>query len=761
MNIKIKIHLISRGRSLATFAVAALIMPMLSQAHDEVLHIRMTQSAFQSSDGIAALLSEASGSENAPYAYAPILFSKVDAFPSGMKFSPRSWMIHGSYYEDMMTYCLGKQLRCLDHFYTVIPKPVAGLSDWTEPAVGGWLAWIYNIHNAFEWASQQFITGPGSVAWGGCSMGVNTETYQDARAYEFAALTASTKADRDQNLAHMLYTLGHVLHINQDMSQPDHTRNDNHYTKKYIETYGLRNYLLSANAFPTRPHGWLYWRDAGFAKLQDFWDRGLYTGQSSALNADANPTVPGNQRLGLAEFSNGNLLGEDALYTDAISADDVWHHFPYPKLNSTNLRNIQYRLADGLGLQDVFDVTFFKDKSIGNRIYLTKSADGTNINHHSAMGYLGVKSNPRCGAYGNFWNVQAGLTINDSSVLKEYHDAMIPRAIEYSTGILDYFCRAKLDLTVTAGENNYHLHIVNKSGQAFRGGAFELYYDNTSGVRNWVSDGLVTTYPGTLADNESFDFDFTAPSDWVEQFILVYKGTIGVTGSQAIDPVDDGRAIAVKTFKPLCTQIWQQIVVLRSVGKENETVTAAQVQAAVDSALATALNVDFENPPVPWYDWDMFEAGSLQFDCPHIQTITYDVGRTDSNGNDLYFWFPSNNNGGPPGLFWTGAVGIELAVCPNSPDLVAGTGSAIWIGYIARAYVAVYRTRIIGYPSQVCGSTWTGPSTAPTVTACGPKTYLDGIIPCPASCPIILGEETSAENMVWIESCPCPDCTCP
>src|SRR5205085_2536751 len=105
---------------------------------------------------------------------------------------------------------------------------------------------------------------------------------------------------------------------------------------------GVRNYTNYPAWFPTVPHGWNYWQTNGFSKLLDFWDTGRYTGTSLRLDQEAAGTV----RLGLAEVSNGNFLGEDALYDEVVPARDHFHHFPFPSLySSTTFTLIRSRLA--------------------------------------------------------------------------------------------------------------------------------------------------------------------------------------------------------------------------------------------------------------------------------------------------------------------------------------------------------------------------------------------------------------------------------
>ena len=70
-------------------------------------------------------------------------------------------------------------------------------------------------------------------------------------------------------------------------------------------------YLNETNAFPLETNGWSYFQGrALYTKLLDFWDRGLFTnGTSTGLDNDAANGVSG-ATLGLAEYCNGNFLGE-------------------------------------------------------------------------------------------------------------------------------------------------------------------------------------------------------------------------------------------------------------------------------------------------------------------------------------------------------------------------------------------------------------------------------------------------------------------
>ena len=62
-------------------------------------------------------------------------------------------------------------------------------------------------------------------------------SFKQARTYFYDGLTKPAKADRDSKLATMFRTLGDVVHLVQDMAQPQHTRNDGHFTGSLYEKY--------------------------------------------------------------------------------------------------------------------------------------------------------------------------------------------------------------------------------------------------------------------------------------------------------------------------------------------------------------------------------------------------------------------------------------------------------------------------------------------------------------------------------------------
>ncbi len=78
-------------------------------------------------------------------------------------------------------------------------------------------------------APQWAIDGEGQWTWsGGTHVAGNFFSYARARQYFLRGLTDERPEERAANFANMFRSLGQVIHVIQDMAQPEHSRNDIH-----------------------------------------------------------------------------------------------------------------------------------------------------------------------------------------------------------------------------------------------------------------------------------------------------------------------------------------------------------------------------------------------------------------------------------------------------------------------------------------------------------------------------------------------------
>ena len=490
------------------------------QAHDNLtVHPKISEGAVKSSSGLSQFLGEGFGygidGTNLP--------SFSDPEGSKKELTPIEWVKNGSVCEDIWA------ARGKNHFYDPVHYDANhqhigltdGLDDWGQPS--------------FKWATVSYYD-----AW---PLHDKSYSWPEARGYELNALTNSSKLGRDTNLARMFFYLGHVLHLNQDLSVPAHVRNDNHMISgtvthtMWTEKYGTEHCTNNPQWFATQSHhDWFWWQNtAGFKTLEDFWNRDLLSSNgASALIADANTTD--RKPLGLSEFCNGNFISEHAPYSEFFNIHGK-HWFQYPSLANTTQPKLNPNNMAGS-----VNTTELENHKEGNRLRIRKTGAGIVVTNHSALNYLAVKNTPKLGNS----QMQVTLTMHDDKVLQEYHDILLPRAVEYSAGILDYFFRGTFAFGVSGDDSQSSITVYNTSSQDFYDGAFYVLID-ADGVRTLVQsnhlDGLLPSGGST-----SFTCNYAATN----KYLLFYQGTIGWTNGAALDPVDAGNAVAI-AVPPLIT----------------------------------------------------------------------------------------------------------------------------------------------------------------------------------------------------------------
>lgn len=280
----------------------------------------------------------------------------------------------------------------------------------------------------------------------------------------------------------------------------------------------------------------LNWMAAGFTQMSDFWDRNLYNGTTYApLDASEN----GGATLGLAEWCNGNFLTVRGSYVEYPGQNTNGSfgvtNYPYPSVNSTDLSNYLANPA-----------AFAKEQNDGTyRYVLKKSSQGVTVPEHCAIDLLAAVWTNEFGP-GNQGGV-AWVHPDDPDVMASYHSILIPKAIAYSTGLLNYYFRGRLQILCSGADGQTcQFAAMNISPQAFSGGGFRLFSDDSLGNRTEVE--LSTTYTNYLATNAAITGTFSVPASSGGVFTLAYFGSIGG------DPIDGdiGCASIVFSNSGLC-----------------------------------------------------------------------------------------------------------------------------------------------------------------------------------------------------------------
>jgi hypothetical protein len=424
----------------------------------------------------------------------------------------------GGYTEDISTI---PYVRSFNHFHDPL-KP------WGQAGFSGPVAILdpLPIRSSILWAqaTDQYF---GDYSW------IN------ARDYFYKALIAQSNTERENNFSYTFRAVGQVMHLIQDASVPAHTRNDGHLLYNYENwVFGVQDkdpvyfdQILSNSTISVDPSLFSTSVDPGATSpIAGLFDSNKYNG--------TNPDVTIGP-VGLTEYTNANFLSEDTRFQD----------YPYPSYNSVATMDIQ--IPDP---QDAAKIVY--------RPYYTKARDGdTSFYLLTTQGYLSnyVHTNFDWLSYQIRQFEKPAL---DEFVYDNYARMLLPRAVAYSSALLQYFFRGQIDavdakttkdasgnitgMTLkvknnTPGEdmtavNNSHLVVSynykDANGNVVYGKSGDVYLNSNIPPANDMSNDLY---------KYTFTFSNAIPSDATDKhYMLVYRGKLGV----------ENDAVAGKSFQP-------------------------------------------------------------------------------------------------------------------------------------------------------------------------------------------------------------------
>ena len=325
------------------------------------------------------------------------------------------WLRTGSVREDRVA-------RYLNHFH--------------NPTVESWLeAGFYGnvAQSAILWGQNPNQEAP---SW----------SWINVRQYYLDALTARRKSDRDQALADTFEGLGRLIHLIQDVASPAHTRNDPHAAYNY--EYYVRDVqrdprpgrIFEGSILVPERERFLQWLQAPAPRPDPAWQtrpanslapipiaRLIDTERYRGLD----PSVTTGSLIGLAEYTSANFLSEDRIFTE--SAWNFQARLPYPRRSSADIAEYPIRFLDDAGtIQDAL------------RQYYVKTRDGDTGYRLATVGYLrdyliAYQLDP------DRYQQKPAL---DELVYRDYAQRLLPRAVAYSTAMLDYFFRGSLEASI-------------------------------------------------------------------------------------------------------------------------------------------------------------------------------------------------------------------------------------------------------------------------------------------------------------------------
>lgn len=307
--------------------------------------------------------------------------------------------------------------RCKHHFHDP-------LRPWEE---AGYHFGVTNGSSSILWA--QLETG-GQSTWG---MNGGDYSWHDAREYFHKALVGPDHDQRNRDLRRTFLAVGHLMHLIQDSSCPEHVRNDSHGLNKSVYELLLAKYhegridgketFFEDTLETTHDHSYhllLSEFELG-ENLTENWvipisrmvDTDQYTG--------SNPDKTTDPSIGLAEYTNVNFLSQGRIFKE----------YDFPN-------------ADSSVVQETYLITDPRDPGATiMREYVTKTGDGD-------TGYR-LSTFPISGKYRfdlldpiKIFRVSA----LDNDVLEDYAGRLVPRAVSYSARLLEYFFRGTIEVSL-------------------------------------------------------------------------------------------------------------------------------------------------------------------------------------------------------------------------------------------------------------------------------------------------------------------------
>lgn len=364
-------------------------------------------------------------------------------------FTIKGWLMRGAIREDDVPHPFGDnpmddpydalQFRVFNHFF----DPISG-SPLTVGITFGKIApqWAIGSTDIFSALNTPDASRK------------NHFTVFDAREAMYRALTgmnkqgnpvATTDTQRNKYWATTFRALGDVVHLLQDMAQPQHTRNDPHSGGKYDGSGtldGIRGHKsVYENYIESRARGDSF-TTSGFV---DPFSTPSITVQTQPLTYNSYATIPTFNnylyfyttqatailaRQGLADYSNRGFFSAGT----NLGANIYSYPSNSPNAPNTYTTSLSYQDWNGQPLPLPFALTF-----VSGNVPDSLNAGATTaakLTTYSVWDEFLLKK-----------GIQATYTLNRYNY-DDMASLLIPRAVAYSAGLINYFFRGKMQISL-------------------------------------------------------------------------------------------------------------------------------------------------------------------------------------------------------------------------------------------------------------------------------------------------------------------------
>lgn len=437
-----------------------------------------------------------------------------------------AWLMRGAIREDDVLALDDpvNAIRVLNHFYDPVnkrPLTKLGISagakapDWARGSTDAFAQPDTpdpNRNNHYAWfdAREAFYR-----ALSGRSGANSTAIYPDGTG---GARDPANAAEAEQMLnaywATAFRALGDVLHLVEDMAQPQHTRNDAHVLagdridRKAYEQFtdqrakGIPFKCFGGGVEPASP---LTYDSYPVVVLNVF-------GDYFSTEAGAGGNVANGR--GLADYSNRNFFSAgtnlgSGKYTLPVENPAAYQRVDTDVTSPCVPRSGQFqrkRLLLG---------------SVTDRLRTEPAYQAVDVPLTSS----GLWRHPSHTEPGEVFE-EAGFALTEENYIAQA-DLLIPRAVGYAAGLINYFFRGRIALERDI-ENVAEYRIGNNSTEALEGN-FTLYYDAVDGLRYPIPNATwdLQLDAGTRSDPVSFTVPVDPAPTTANDYMLVFRGDLG------------------------------------------------------------------------------------------------------------------------------------------------------------------------------------------------------------------------------------------
>lgn len=338
---------------------------------------------------------------------------------------------------------------------------------------------------------------------------------------------AVVKLDASKRKAYWATTfraLGNVIHLVQDMGQPQHTRNDFHTKFNTLEQQvyeAFTNSRILGENFNCLNGEQLSTKEIKAITFKT--EKGNdYPIPSFSKYSDFFSTQPGNDTqngLGLADYSNREFYTAGTNVGESI--------YPLPDVNNLTETNIKF--TDSCMTEFTADF----------QIYTGDVVDQLNPSENSTVA---LTSRSQWDLKNEQQTYFPDFALNQTNYT-QMADNLLPRSVAYSAGFINHFFRGRLDVTKseqitdTSGNTLVAVTIKNTSAQNshMSNGKLEIFYDaivDGEEIRKPVqlAEGE-TGYITELPNGDETTLKIILPGDLdtnkENPFVIVYNGIIG------------------------------------------------------------------------------------------------------------------------------------------------------------------------------------------------------------------------------------------